>query len=480
MAGVGKITAVDSESVGEEDLNCDSWFRQEQRGLNRAEAAGALSGLASPSVAFHAVQVSEGSGQVPELPEGCDVAVLCRDHFNPAEYELFNLAALASKTTWISARLSGFEFQIGPTVLPGETPCFQCFTLRLKSNLPDYSEYVLVEEFLKNHRLREETLAITPGAGLLALEVLKAITWFMAPATHAHLYSLNLLTLQSRLHPILKVPRCPSCGRPAMPRPQAGLHLPTPVDAGPSSAPSGEYRAPVRLAREGAGTGLERIPDSHPRPGFGQDGNGDDAAGGLQDLSGGCLDGPGRGGVRPGSLAPGALESRLAAATGALRAHLHAGDRRGWLLRPGGLQRRAAFRIKGRHGVGRTAFLARPPPGRQAPQSPERRVTFSPSGGLLLRRGKPYHPGSGRRSAGRGEPGVSAVSRNRQRLRGDATLRRPHAAFSHAVLWGSLGWEADLGPPDAWPGAGPAQEPLLCRPVRFRPLSVSAGDQPGR
>src|SRR5271157_582459 len=262
--------------------------------------------------------------------------------------------------------------------------------------------------------------------------------------------------------------------------PQAGLHLPAPVDAGPSSPPSGEYRAPVRLAREGAGTGLERISDSHPRPGFGKDGNGDDAAGGLQDLSGRCLDGAGGRGVCPGSLAPGALESRLAAAAGALRVHVHSGDRRGWLLRPGGLQRRAAFRIKGRHGVGRTAFLARPPPGRQAPQSQERRVAFPPSGRLWLRRGKPYHPGSGRRSAGRGEPGVSAVSRNGQRLRGDATLRRPPAPFSHAVLWGSLGWEADLGPPDARPGAGPSQEPVLCRPVRLRPLSVWAGDQPGR
>src|SRR6516165_1677764 len=191
---------------------------------------------------------------------------------------------------------------------------------------------------------------------------------------------------------------------------QAGLHLPAPVDAGTSSPPSGEYGAPVRLAREGAGTGLERIPDSHPRPGFGQDGNGDEAAGGLRDLSGRCLDGPGGRGVRPGSLAPGALESRLAAAAGALRIDVHSGDRRGWLLRPGGLQRRAAFGIKGRHGVSRTAFFARPPPGRQAPQSQERRVTFPPSGRLLLRRGKPYHPGSGRRSAGRGEPGVSAVS----------------------------------------------------------------------
>src|SRR5439155_14742857 len=108
---------------------------------------------------------------------------------------------------------------------------------------------------------------------------------------------------------------------------QAGLHLLAPVDAGPSSPPSGEHGAPVRAAREGAGTGLERIPDSHPRPGFGKVGDGDDAAGGLQDLSGRCLDGSGGRGIGPGSLAAGALESRLASAAGAMRVHVHSRDR---------------------------------------------------------------------------------------------------------------------------------------------------------
>ena len=113
---------------------------------------------------------------------------------------------------------------------------------------------------------------------------------------------------------------------------QAGLHLLAPVDAGPSSPSSREHGAPVCLAREGAGIGLARIPDSHPRPGFGKDRDRDDAAGGLQDLSGRCLDGSGGCGVCPGSLAAGALESRLASAAGAMRVHVHSRDRRGWFL----------------------------------------------------------------------------------------------------------------------------------------------------
>lgn len=219
MSGIGEITAVDVQPVGEDVLNCESWFEPRQEGLNRAEAAGALCREVNPGVHFHAIADHVSDAERSELLAACGIAVLCPDHFNPAEYDEFNLAALASKTTWTSARLSGFELLIGPTIIPGETACYRCLESRLRSNVPDHSEYAVVQEYLKSGRLREESLAITPGMGLLALEVLKAVTWFMPPATYAHLFSLSLLTLQSKLHPVLKIPRCTACGRPALPRP---------------------------------------------------------------------------------------------------------------------------------------------------------------------------------------------------------------------------------------------------------------------
>ncbi len=67
---------------------------------------------------------------------------------------------------------------------------------------------------------------------------------------------------------------------------QTCLHLSASVNAGPSATPSGEHRASVRVAGDGAATGLERARDPHPRPGPGEDGHGDDEAGRLQDLGG--------------------------------------------------------------------------------------------------------------------------------------------------------------------------------------------------
>src|SRR5215469_5120201 len=116
------------------------------------------------------------------------------------------------------------------------------------------------------------------------------------------------------------------------------LRVFTPVDAVPSPPPSGEHGASVCTAREGAGTGLERIPDPHAGSRPGQDGHRNGSTGGLQDLGGGGLNGASGRGVCLGGLAAGTVESGLASAFGVVRTHRNAGDRRRWLLRSGGFQ----------------------------------------------------------------------------------------------------------------------------------------------
>src|ERR1022692_4664374 len=97
---------------------------------------------------------------------------------------------------------------------------------------------------------------------------------------------------------------------------QTGLHLCPPVDECPGAPPPGKHGAPVCPANDGVGTGLERIGDSHARPGLGHDGDRDDQTGGFQDSGGRCLDGASGRGICTGSLTTGALKSRLASATG--------------------------------------------------------------------------------------------------------------------------------------------------------------------
>src|SRR2546423_14231391 len=73
---------------------------------------------------------------------------------------------------------------------------------------------------------------------------------------------------------------------------QTGLHLCPSVDECPGAPSPGKHGAPVCPANNGAGTGLERIGDSHARTGFGNDRDRDDQAGRLQESGGRCLDVP--------------------------------------------------------------------------------------------------------------------------------------------------------------------------------------------
>lgn len=220
--GIGTIIGLDSSApVSSADVAQDPWFTSTDIGSDRAELVATRIKECHPDTEF--VAGRSGTKPLADLLGEATTAVLAEDRFNPTSYEEFNLAALESKTTWTSFRLNGFDICIGPTVIPGETACYTCFDLRLKSNMSDYEEYLLLESHLKEDDLHSGALMINPGMDLAALEVAKILTGFVAPTTIGQLFTLNLLTLASRSHPVLKIPRCPSCGASHQRRPQPRL-----------------------------------------------------------------------------------------------------------------------------------------------------------------------------------------------------------------------------------------------------------------
>src|SRR5258705_6618080 len=77
---------------------------------------------------------------------------------------------------------------------------------------------------------------------------------------------------------------------------QAGIRVRASVDPGAGAASPREHPAPVRTARPGAGTGVERECDPDTRPGPGTLGTAGRARG-LQDAGGRGVDGSGGSGV---------------------------------------------------------------------------------------------------------------------------------------------------------------------------------------
>ncbi|MGW4796181.1 TOMM precursor leader peptide-binding protein [Nonomuraea sp. NPDC004297] len=214
ISGIGALLCVDDGVVTDEAARTDAWFDLRHRGRPSAEVVCELVGQAAPHC--RAVPVAPGSWE--ELLARCDAAVVAGDVFRPADYESVNAAALSCGTPWTSCRLVGLEVLVGPTVLPERSSCWTCFDDRRRSHLTRFEEAALVERIWAEGAM-PPSLAVVPGLSLAALEVVKLLTGFTPPTTVDGLLAIDTLTSTTTLHPVLRVPRCRSCGRAGGDRP---------------------------------------------------------------------------------------------------------------------------------------------------------------------------------------------------------------------------------------------------------------------
>ena len=216
QVGVGELLGVDAACVTQDDVYAGGWFHETDIGQPRVGVLMKQLNLDNSLTGFTGVGNLDELGQ---LVADASLAVIVTDDYDPSFYEALNQECLRQKVAWTSGRLLGFELAMGPSVIPFETPCFACFTGRLKANTPSIEDYSSLETFLSRERWSSGHLNVVIGADLVALEVVKILTYFAPPRTWAHLFTLDLITLKSRLDPILKLPFCPDCGLPSQARP---------------------------------------------------------------------------------------------------------------------------------------------------------------------------------------------------------------------------------------------------------------------
>ena len=163
------------------------------------------------------VDASGSAAAIDAAVGGCDVVAVATDKLEPSIYDEINRISLADGIPWIiCSPLNSIEGAVGPFFVPHETCCYRCYELRAKSNLSADNEYIAYEEHerKKNGRTADygHLLPFPMVLGnLMALEVVKHITKFALPETYGRVLSFNFLTLEARLHDVLKLPRCQDC-----------------------------------------------------------------------------------------------------------------------------------------------------------------------------------------------------------------------------------------------------------------------------
>ena len=210
--GIGEIRGHDPEMITVSDV-ADGSYKQDDMGKPKGDVLKTrlakyknvnLVPMGTPSP-FH-------NGDMA-IPNDINLVVLCEDKFDPEHHTSMNKVCLQKKIPWISYRNLGLKIEIGPTVIPYETACFMCYQLRKASNSSSYEESLAMQMRLMAQSSSLGTLNVSVGADMLVLEIVKILTNFSSPVTYSRIFSFDIVSFQATIRTVLKIPRCPECGR---------------------------------------------------------------------------------------------------------------------------------------------------------------------------------------------------------------------------------------------------------------------------
>jgi bacteriocin biosynthesis cyclodehydratase domain-containing protein len=215
-AGVGTLRCVDPLPVTRADAALSPAFCPADVGHLRVDALAAR--LQVHDVAVEAdIRPVESAEDAMAALEGTDFAVCCADPSHAATFYRVNRACLAAGTPWMACAVHGFEAEIGPTVLPHETPCYLCYTMRTVSAAQDPEEELIHRQALDDRKRddsdrRENTwFAVSAAAGLAGSEVIRGLLPHLRPVSAGRLVAVDLVDLGITKHVVLRKPWCPAC-----------------------------------------------------------------------------------------------------------------------------------------------------------------------------------------------------------------------------------------------------------------------------
>lgn len=213
--GVGKISMIDFDSVELSNLNRQLLFRDEDVGINKAEAAARELRRINPTIHVEAYPMKMQA--VPkDVYETCDVIVGCLDTYLARRW--LNSLAVQLKIPLV---LGGMFAMLGnlQVVIPFETACFECQPLIPQEKLSQACTPLGAErkeDYEKQGIVKEEpplpsvsTVSHVIG-GLMAQEVTKLIVGFGKVVNNFLFYDLSYLA-QTEM-PLARSPLCPVCG----------------------------------------------------------------------------------------------------------------------------------------------------------------------------------------------------------------------------------------------------------------------------
>lgn len=229
-AGVGRIVAVDDDTIELSNLNRQVLYRMADIGRRKADVAAEALGALNPDIdSVPLARRVQSVADVRSVAEGADFVVCTADWPVHDIGRWVNRACLELGVPHSSAGQFPPRVRIGPTFVPGRTACLECQERAIRRDFPLYDELV-------EHRKSAVPVAATLGApsgligSLLAMEVIHWITGIAEPATLGRGLVFDLRDFSSHWEAIEPDPDCELACAGARPS-RALLHARARLDA---------------------------------------------------------------------------------------------------------------------------------------------------------------------------------------------------------------------------------------------------------
>jgi thiazole/oxazole-forming peptide maturase SagC family component len=148
-------------------------------------------------------------------PDSLDCLVVTSDTGNVDQLRAWNEFAVLHSLYYLPVLLQDLVGYVGPVVVPGKTPCYECLVSRQNAHLMDYqSRRALEAAFLQEQAVGGFHPSIASILGdLAALELTKFFGLGGAMARPGMLIEVNMLGAEMRSRRVLRLPRCAVCSR---------------------------------------------------------------------------------------------------------------------------------------------------------------------------------------------------------------------------------------------------------------------------
>jgi bacteriocin biosynthesis cyclodehydratase domain-containing protein len=148
-------------------------------------------------------------------PDSLDCLVVTSDMGGVEQLRAWNEFAVLHRLHFLPVLLQDLVGYVGPLVVPGQTPCYECLVSRQNAHLMDYqSRRALEAAFLQDQAVGGFHPSIASILGdIAALELTKYFGLGGALARPGVVIEVNVLGSEMKARRVLKLPRCPVCAR---------------------------------------------------------------------------------------------------------------------------------------------------------------------------------------------------------------------------------------------------------------------------